>query len=155
MDPIQEFRKFRQDHKIITESMNWNEIDGLGEISKVVEVCWTNAPSQRVVSIKSAFGVFPEIVQGRKFVAAIVYTAESDCKLTTFLSDGKEHLTVPNLQRLNGRDESGQFAWFTSAHEPTDHVFGVVFQADDSSVGQYWLDIDARTGKVLICTWTK
>jgi hypothetical protein len=155
MDLIQEFRKFRRDRKVITDSMNWKEIDDLGEVSKVVEVCWTNALSQRVVSIKSAFGVFSEVVQGRKFVAAIVYICESDCKLAIFLADGKEHLTVPNVQQLNGRNEPGQFAWFTSPHEPADDVFGVVFQADDSSVGQYWLDIDARSGRVLACTWTK
>jgi hypothetical protein len=156
MNSVQKFYEVRKDEKVIPEGMTIEERHALGwDISKVVQAHWTNTETNKTVSLKSPFGIFSEIVQGRRLVAALIYTDDSNCKLVVFLANGSEHLTVSNLQRLSGHDEPGQFAWFTTPHEPADDVFGVVFQADDSSVGQYWLDIDARSGRVLACTWTK
>jgi hypothetical protein len=156
MNSVQNFYEVRKDEKVIPEGMTIEERHALGwGISRVVQVHWTDAKTEKAVLLQSAFGVFSDVVQGREFVATIVYINDFDCKLVVYLADGNEHLTIPNHQRLNGCDEPGQFAWFTSPHEPANGVFGVVFQADDSAAGQYWLDIDARSGKVLACTWTK
>jgi hypothetical protein len=156
MSLIQKFYEVRKDGKVIPESMTIADRHALGwDISKVVQAHWTCAETNKPVSVQSSFGVFSEVVQGRRFVAALLYTDDSHCNLVVYLADGKTHLTIPNVQQLNGRNEPGEFAWLTSPHKPAEDVFAVIFQAEDGAMGQYWMDIDARTGEVLICTWTK
>jgi hypothetical protein len=155
MNRIQNLYKVRRDGKIIKEEMTFEQIDALGEISKVVEVHWTDGNTGRSASAKSKFGTFAEIVQGRRFVAVLVYKNETDCNLVVFNPDGSTHLVIPNIQTINGEKMTGSFGWFESPHHPADSVFGVVFQADHRSSAQYWMDLDANTGEVLACTWTK
>jgi hypothetical protein len=155
MTGIQNFFELRADGRVITEEMTVEQIGALGEICKVVEVCWTNTSTQQAVSIKSQFGVIADVVSGRKFVAARVFAKKADSELLVFDSNGQIHCTLSKIQVINENQESGQFVWFTSAHQERDGIFGVIFQADNSTVGQYWMDIDAATGNVVECTWTR
>jgi hypothetical protein len=155
MSTVQDFYDVRRDGKIIPEGMTFHEIIALGEKSLVVEARWKCSATQKSVSLKSPFGVAASVVQGRQFVVARIYTKESDSQVTVFNCDGSVHLNLSNTQKINGQDQQGEFYWFQDAHHPADGVFGVVFQCDYQPSAQYWMDIDAATGKVLKCTWTK
>jgi hypothetical protein len=155
MNAIQNFFETRKDGQIISEGMTLEQVQSLGEISKVVEVSWTNGTDQTRTHLKSSFGVFSRVVQGRKWVAALIYKNNSDCQLVVVNPDGTVHLIVPKIQKINDEYQAGVFGWFEAAHFPADGIFGVVFQVAHPSTAQYWMDIDALTGKVLVCTWTR
>jgi hypothetical protein len=155
MDEIENFYETRKDGQIIPEGKTLEQIQSLGEISKVVEVSWISSTTQQRAHLKSPFGVFSRIVQGRKWIAALIYKNNSDCKLIVVNPDGNIHLTVPSIQKINNEYKKGSFGWFEAAHHPANGVFGVVFQVAHPTTAQYWLDIDALTGKVLMSTWTR
>jgi len=155
MNLFQTLYKVRRDGKVVTDDMTFEQVYALGEPSRVIEAHWIDGLSQKPVSLKSPFGVLARIVQGGKFLVAMVYSNNTNCALVVVKSDGKIHLTVPDLQKINGENRNGVFRGFESPRQPADGVFGVVFNANYRVTAQYWMDIDAATGQVLACAWTR
>jgi hypothetical protein len=155
MNVIENFQEVRRDGQIISEGMTSEQIDALGDISRVVEVRWQNSLTGKTVSVKSKFGVLSKVIDGRRWVAAMVYDSDTQCSLVIFDSGGEVHLRVPNVQRINDEERTGLFAGFSEPHSQGDGVFGVIFRTEGFDWDRYWMDIDALTGKVLTCTWTK
>jgi hypothetical protein len=159
MNSIQSVYNVREDGKILTHDMTIDQVYALGEISTVVEVHWMNCTEQRPASLKSKFGVFATVVAGNGFIAAIVHTNSKkplpDSQLLIVNPDGTVRHTVPNIQKINGEYVKGWFGWTDSGQHPADGVFGAIFQAAHSPSAQFRLDIDAATGVVLDCNWTR
>jgi hypothetical protein len=155
MNSISNFHEVRRDGQIVSEQMTSEQIDALGDISRVVEARWVNSLTGKDVSITSKFGVLAHVVDGRNWVAALVYETESRCNLKVFDSRGDVCLNVPNIHQIANQNMSGSFTGFAAAHHSNDAIFGVIFRTDAPDLDRYWMDVDALTGKVLTCTWTK
>jgi hypothetical protein len=155
MNLFQNLYEVRRDGKVITNDMSFEQIYALGPTTRIVEAHWTDGLSQKPVVLKSSFGVVARVVQGGKFLVAMIYTREADCALVVVKSDGKSHLAIADVQEINGEKHRGVFRGFESPHRPADGVFGAVFHASYRATAQYWMDIDATTGAVLECTWTR
>ncbi len=143
---IQNFRKIRRDGRIIYESMTAQEMISTGWLpDKVIEIRWNNDFGP--VSIRAKFGILAKVVSGREYVAALTESDETGlrCTLSIFNGDGECHLSLPNIQKVQGKDENGEFCWFETSRVESLNVFGVVFCRDlDNSPFQ--LVIDAATG---------
>jgi len=154
MDSITNLYEVRRDGKVIKEGMTFEEIAAFGEISKVVEMHWTDRSTGQPASIKSPFGVFGALVQGRDFIVATIYSSKSNCRLISINANGSTRCTFSDTQKINGQDEFGSFGWVETTHYPN-NVFGAIFTVDCFPVTQYRLDIDVITAEVLACSWTK
>jgi hypothetical protein len=155
MKVIENFQEIRRDGQIIPEGMTAEQIDALGNVSRVVEVRWHNSLTEKTICIKTNFGILSKVIDGRSWIAALVYDSETHCSLVVFNSAGEVHIRVPNVHRIDDLERSGLFAGFSEPHLRQDAVFGVIFRTEGPDWDRYWMDIDARTGKVLACTWTK
>lgn len=155
MNTVQDFLKIRRDGNIILENMSIQEILALGKPSPVGEIKWVCSGNGKSVSFNFLFGVSAHVVQGRQFVVAVASTSNSRGFLTIFNCDGTVHLNISTTQIINGNYEPGDFCWLVNAHYPANNVFGVVFQCSSHLSAKYLMDIDAVSGSVLECTWTK
>jgi hypothetical protein len=155
MSEIKNFFEIRKDRKTVPEGATVKQKWALGAPSRIIEAHWTNENLQREIAVKSPFGLPTHIVQGRKSLAVLVYQNHSDNELVILNTDGTDRLKIPNILNFDGESKRGKFAWFEPAHEPADGVFGAIFRSEESAGAQYWLDIDAADGKVLLSTLAK
>ena len=149
MNTVENLYEVRADGKVMREGITSEQLHALGEISKVIEVYWTCSATKQIASLKAPFGVFATVVQGRRFLAATVYSNESESNLVIVNPDGTIRFIVSQVQQLNGGKEQGVFDWIDKPFEAREGVFGAIFRVDSFPASQYWLDIDAATGQVL------
>lgn len=144
---IKYFKEIRRNGQVIDESMSAKDIFALGSPEKVTKIQWSNGTE--IISIDDGFGILAKVVPGRKFIAANMHDESGQYRTLSIISaDGLRCMELSNIQKINGKDEVGEFRWFESARITSPNVFGVIFnRSSDNSMFQ--LDVDATNGNIV------
>jgi hypothetical protein len=116
--------------------------------STIVRVEWECAGKS--VEISHIYGLMAQLLDDASGVAILRASPRSrfSPELEVIEPDGTTRFALASPVRIDGRDITGEFAWFESSASSAPHIVRLVFW---SNVGDryFLLDVDALTGTIV------